>query len=383
MFDTVRSRIQTAIACALSRNHEVIVVCGEEGLPAGHDDSHFARDYGIKVVRCKELKYERNHPLSRMVGLIRFTHILSSRASEELRPGDTVLIDTDPSLLLLQVARLRKRKDFKMAVLVHDLFPENTIAAGFINRRNPLYKLAVSVFNRAYASADMLITIGKDMEQMLLRKIAGGARKPRIDIVTNWAFHTTDSALKYPESDKLTLMFAGTVGRLQGLEKIIPTFASAANPLLRLEIHGGGAKRLDVENEVKKFPDSLISLNPPYNKHEELDILANADLSLVSLIDGMYGLGVPSKTYTIMMCGRPILYIGDRGTEIWDLVEKEGIGFCFTPSDKAGLAHFLKGLTLDKRPMLQEMGERARNICIEHYTKEIVLERFCELFNEK
>lgn len=379
MFDTVRSRIQTAIARALSLKHEVTVVCGEEGLPAGHDDSCFESE-GIKVVRCKELSYERNRPLERFIGLIRFTRVLSHRAAAELTPGDTVLIDTDPSLLLLSVAWMKRRHKFKMAVLVHDLFPENTVAAGFMKKGNILYKIALKTFNMAYCKADRLIAIGTDMREMLLKKIEGAEVPPKVDVVTNWAFHTTPESLPYPSTDKVTLMFAGTVGRLQGLDSIVASFSKVKNPNVRLEIHGGGAKRIDVEKEAEKSPHSNISLNPPYDRDSELSILAKSDISLVSLVDGMYGLGVPSKTYTIMMCGRPILYVGERNTEIWHLVESEGIGFCFTPDDAAGLVDFLENLTPQNRPMLREMGRKAREVCLNRYTEKIVLDKFCKLF---
>lgn len=380
MFDTVRSRIQTAIACALSRTHEVIVVCGEEGLPAGHDDSHFFNTYGIRVVRCKYHGYERNRPWERFAGLMRFTKMLSERAAAELSAGDTVLIDTDPSLLLLAVARMKRRYNFRMAVLVHDLFPENTIAAGLLKKSNPFYRLALNVFNKAYRQADLLIAIGSDMKRVLQQKVSGRTEGPNVKVVTNWAFHTTEAPLSYPVSKKITLMFAGTVGRLQGLENIVASFGKVHNPHVRLEIHGGGAKRSEVEQEVARHPESDIDLNPPYDKDSELTILSKSDISLVSLVDGMFGLGVPSKTYTIMMSGRPILYIGERGSEVWEMVEKEGIGFCFTPDDEEGLVLFLESLTPEHKTLLQEMGRKARETCMRNYKEEIVLDKLCALF---
>lgn len=380
MFDTKRSGIRTAIACALAKHHDVTVISGREGLPPGHDDTRMGEEFGIKVIRCKDLKYERNKSINRLVGHLRFTNILCKRAVQEMHPGDTVLVLTDPITLVPAMARLKKKHDFRLAVLVHDVFPENSVAAGMISKRNPLYQLVLKLFNKAYAQADLIITIGSDMKELLEQKTRGLSRAPRIEVASNWAFHSVEAPLEYPESDRVTIKFAGTIGRLQGLPEFVELLESVHNPSVQFDIHGGGAKRATLETMIADFKDSTINLRPPYEGDDEMGILGSGDISLVSLVDGMYGLGVPSKTYTIMMAGRPILYIGERHTEIWNLIENEGIGFCFTPSDHEGIRHFLSTLTPDKKPMLRAMGEKAYNVCCERYTKEKVLQKYCELF---
>lgn len=48
-----------------------------------------------------------------------------------------------------------------------------------------------------------------------------------------------------------------------------------------------------------------------YSREEQNKILNYTDIALVTLSKGMYGLGVPSKTYNILAAGKPILFIGD------------------------------------------------------------------------
>ena len=91
-------------------------------------------------------------------------------------------------------------------------------------------------------------------------------------------------------------------------------------------------------------------------------MLSACDIAVVTLQDGMYGLGVPSKTYNILAAGRPILFFGPSNSEIELLVREKGVGYCQWPDkwDKHELA---------------EMGVRARKLAIDEYSKEAILNK--------
>lgn len=84
---------------------------------------------------------------------------------------------------------------------------------------------------------------------------------------------------------------------------------------------------------------------------------------MVTLQDGMYGLGVPSKTYNILASGRPIMFLGPKDSEIDLLVKEEGVGYCGWP-DKWDMGE------------LMAMGKKARKIAERDYAKDIVLNKF-------
>ena len=96
---------------------------------------------------------------------------------------------------------------------------------------------------------------------------------------------------------------------------------------------------------------------------------------------GMYGLGVPSKSCNILAAGKPILYIGERNTEIWRLIEENGNGVCCEPNDREGLIKYLRDLSLEKRGSLREMGKSCRQLAEEKFSKEAILNRFLEVIN--
>ena len=122
-----------------------------------------------------------------------------------------------------------------------------------------------------------------------------------------------------------------------------------------------------------------VSFHGPYFRSEQQKVLNACDIALVRLVEGMYGLGVPSKTYNILAAGKPVLYIGERNTEIWRMIEENGNGVCFEPHDKEGLLAFLRGLSLESRVKLREMGKISRKLAEGKYSKQAILDKFVDV----
>jgi colanic acid biosynthesis glycosyl transferase WcaI len=68
---------------------------------------------------------------------------------------------------------------------------------------------------------------------------------------------------------------------------------------------------------------------------------------------------VPSKTYSILAAGRPILAAIDPGTEVPRIVAASGGGLCVPPDDLAAFQLALDGMAGDVQ-RCQEMGNAGR-----------------------
>src|SRR5262249_38492650 len=89
---------------------------------------------------------------------------------------------------------------------------------------------------------------------------------------------------------------------------------------------GGGAKRkwLEREQAEKRLPNVTLLDRQP---RERLNSLLNAcDIALISVVDGMRGVSVPSRITNIMAAGKPVLAMTDPASEIALIIEEEGVG---------------------------------------------------------
>lgn len=356
--ETSTSYILGEIANTLAKKYCVGVICGPEIYDKRKkldDNTRFHLDESIVVKRAQGSNFDKNTIIGKTLSFILMSHSLMSIVRKYVRNGDKVLMVTNPAPLVLQMSRLKKSIDFELNILVHDVFPENTVPAGL---RLPMYGFIKRMFDKAYAKADQLIVLGRDMQEVLMKKVEKGSKpkgnSPRISVIENWADIENIKPQPMPEG-KIILEYAGNIGRVQGLDNIINNLPSD----VEFHIYGTGS----MENTLKRMNHPRVFFHGPYFRSQQNEILAACHIALVTLQDGMYGLGVPSKTYNILASGRPILFFGPKNSEIDRLVRESDIGYCEWPEKW-------------NKYELIEKGNKARELAEKYYSKDIILEKF-------
>ena len=137
------------------------------------------------------------------------------------------------------------------------------------------------------------------------------------------------SKYKAQFKDKIIFQYAGNMGRVQGLLDLLKIIGQINNDQLAFYFVGEGAVKEEMINYVNSFKISNVYFGNAYSRDEQISVLNQADCAFVSLAQGMYGLGVPSKTYNILAAGKPILYIGEENSEINLLVKENNIIYSF------------------------------------------------------
>lgn len=374
--ETSTAYILGEVSNALAEKYDVKVICGPEIYDKRKklDTQHrFVLHPGIEVFRVSSLDVDKN----KVIGKIRSVFSASLNISKEVRrrvsKNDKVLLVTNPFPLIVLMGRLKRKIGFELNILVHDIFPENAKPA---NVRVPFKWGVKKLFDRAYACADLLIALGRDMKLVLKNKVKAYKHQPDICIIENWADIENIKLVQREEDGRIVIEYAGNIGRGQGLKSFIDNFVEANNNSLQFDLYGTGAVEDNLKREVHDKGIKNISFNGPYFRSEQNRVLNSCDLALVTLAEGLYGLGVPSKSYNIMAAGKAILFIGHPESEIALLVKEERIGFVYSPEDKSGIQAFLASLTTSSIKELCEMGARARTIAEEMYSKEFILEKF-------
>lgn len=352
------SYILGEIANAMVEKYQVKVICGPEIYDKRKkldENNKFKLDASIEVFRAKGADLDKNTKKGKALSFLLMTKRLYALAKKNIVKEDKVLMVTNPAPLVLPMSRLKKSRGFEWHVLVHDIFPENTVPAGL---KIPMYNLVKSLFDKAYRSADQLIALGRDMRQVLEEKVKNGSKReeglPKIVIIENWADLKAITPQPMPEG-RIILEYAGNIGRVQGLDKVIDNLPDK----VELHIYGTGA----MEDTLKKKNHPRVFFHGPYFRSQQNEILAACHIAIVTLQEGMYGLGVPSKTYNILASGRPVLYFGPKNSEIDLLVRENGIGFCGWP-EKWDMEE------------LETMGHKARALAEREYSKHTILNTF-------
>lgn len=384
--ESATAHILTKIAGELAREFELLVLTG----PASYEGRahHNAAKPPIadnSIVRAWAPELSKNKLLGRLARFLVLTIGLGWKTLLKSRRTDTVFAVTNPAPLLVALAMIRKIRRFRLVFLVHDVFPENAVAAGIIRRDHFLYPLIRGVFDWAYGSADAVITIGRDMSEVIARKIPASA--DRITLIENWADHPLVERIPRKQSmipsmglsDRIVIQYAGNIGRAQGLLEFVDLVSAAQNDVVRYVFRGSGALSTAL-NEATQGRQSFI-LAGAYARAEQSQVLGACDIALVILGPDMYGLGVPSKTYNILAAGKPVLFLGPKDSEIYRLVKSHDIGWAFDWSEADKLIELINQWSIHDLRAIEERGDNARRLAETAYTEAGQLARFSTFFH--
>jgi colanic acid biosynthesis glycosyl transferase WcaI len=180
---------------------------------------------------------------------------------------------------------------------------------------------------------------------------------------------------------KTVVMYAGNVGFSQSLDLVLDAarYFETSRPDVVFVINGGGSARLDLEREAANLSNLRFIDMQPIERLPE--VLAAGDLHVVPLRAGLAWSSVPSKLYSILAAGRPIVASVDAGTEVERTIERAGAGIAVPPDSPAEFRAALAEL-LDDRERSERMGASGRLFVERWASPAAVAESYENLFAE-
>lgn len=342
---------------------------------------------GVDIYRVINSKVEKNHLIKRVLGLFSSSISLCKLAKKLIKKDDEVVILTNPAFLMLFMPRVRRKTSCRYHILVHDIFPENLVSIGGFNEKSFIFRYLKKIFDIAYSAADSCISIGCDMTEVIKSKTNNS--KPIVQI-TNWADISDVSLMNKKETrlydeykeklqENIIFMFAGNLGKAQGIDNLIEAISLISSSKAAFVFVGAGAKA----NDVQRFSltDNKVVYAGFRNRSEQNDFLNVCDVGIVTLADGMFGLGVPSKSYNLMATGKPILYVGQYNSEIACCITKYDIGWIVEPNDPMALKEMVDEI-ISHPEDISKKGQNALRVANEVFAKTVVLEQFNQYFEK-
>ena len=112
------------------------------------------------------------------------------------------------------------------------------------------------------------------------------------------------------------------------------------------------------------------------------EIIAFSDIQFIFMEPEIAAQGFPSKVYTIMACGKPLIICSPENTPIVNLLSPIGCAKIFTnvsPKEKAEeISDWLEYVTKSE---LTQMGKRGLELIRDNYSKEVVTQKYVNLID--
>lgn len=351
------------------RRHEVTFVAGRPSYdcPTKAPWRPFQRRIyeGIALEIVGSTAFDRRRSLGRLLNYVSFIFFATIRSLTKSRP-DVVVVGTDPPLAILTAFVAARGRP--VVYSLQDLHPEVALMAGWI-RPGTTARLWDYVHRVALKRAALIVCLGQAMQRRIVDK---GVTPGRVVVIANGAHPAAGSPL--PEvvreirNSKFVIVHAGNIGHAGAWSTIIGA-ARLLGPDASFVFVGDGVL-------ASELVSNGLTVSPFRPQHHFASVMAAGDMQLVTTAAGMEGFVVPSKIYTILAHGRPVLAVVPLESDVAHLVAEWQCGIVADPNDPADVARKIDWAK-NHPEKLQAMSSRAK-VASSQFRRSTCMTKFAE-----
>jgi colanic acid biosynthesis glycosyl transferase WcaI len=339
---------------------------------------------GVQVIRVPLPSLDRSKISLRLFQFITF-QIQAVRYGRSL-DYDVMLTHTPSLEVWLPFAALGVWQKVPVVYSVHDVYPEAGVKMGIFTNR-----LLVSAVDRlekyCLKNAARIRILSSSFEEPLIQK---GVDPSKVKLIYDWV--DTDViqpqpkdnsfAQRYGLCDHFIMLYTGNLGYLQGLQSVLETARLLSDePDLRFVFVGDGAARDELVETCRRDGLTHVTFIDYQSQERMPEVLASADVSLVSLKTGIAFEALPSKTFSILASGRPLIASLDPGSDAWDLVERSNGGLCVPPESPRKLSEAILKLK-QNRALSEEFSSNGRSYVLKNHSPQSAAASFEDLLQQ-
>ena len=269
---------------------------------------------------------------------------------------DGVLAVSPPLTLGLTGWAIARARGGAFVFNVQDVYPDVAAELGVL-KEGRLLSATRRLERFCYDRADAVTVLSEELQDNVRDKTT---QPDKVKVIPNFvdtvaiapSEHENAYRREFGLETKVVVMYAGNVGLSQSLDIVIEAAGALSHEKdLLFVINGQGAGRHELEKRARGLTNvRFVDMQPTERLPE---VLAAADIHLVPLKRGLARSSVPSKTYSILAAGRPLIASVDRGSEVARLVERAEAGIAVPPEDA-------EALTKAIRSLIEAPADRAR-----------------------
>lgn len=331
---------------------------------------------GVRIERLPTWVPPSGRALHRIVGEVLFFLRAAPRLwRRRLEPGEAV-VSFCPSVLAVLAASLARGG--RHVAIVHDI--QSGLARSLALAKSGLVtKLLRAVERYCLNRADQIVVLSDEM-RAVLRSM--GVKRP-IAVVPIWVDTSRLTPLPRPAGLAPTVLYSGNFGRKQGLDQVLDCAEILLKELPQavVVLRGGGSTEPELRRDVAARGLANVRFEPLLPADRLGEGLAAADLLLVPQEPSASDFAVPSKIYTIMAAGRPMVATAVEGSPLWKLAQACGGIVCVPPRDARAFAQAVLALMRDPERRAR-LGAVARRYAVEEVDRDRVLTDLARLLRD-
>ena len=341
----------------------------------------------IEIRRLNYLQLPKSSKIGRIISY--FAFILAIIFNWRLLlQTKCVVVYSDPPIMPF-IATLNK-KLFKVDFIFvsYDIFPDIPIATKHISEKSIVCKVMKKNNDFMDKNVNKIVALSNDMKDYILRS-RKYISEDKIVVIPNWSNLNNIEFSKKIQNDaikelraqfEIIILYSGNMGIAQDMNTILDVAKYMKNNEDVLFVFAGNGQKVNqIKAEIQtlsnvRFYDYLIG-------QDYIDMLRIADVHVISLVEGIAGMAVPSKTYSYMSIGRPLIAILPEETDIAQDIKDYKLGCVLNSNDVDKFVNYINYLLKDKNEIVQ-IGNRVLEVFNNNYTREISTTKYYEVITE-
>lgn len=369
--------------CLANEGFSVGALCG---YPKEYNDTKkvTAREKkdGVSIHRLRYLQLSRQSKLGRLVNYFSFTLSVLLHICE-IKDYKSIIVYSNPPILPIAAILANRLFKTKIVFVSYDVYPEVAYVSGSLKEGSAVSSVMRRINQSLFRRAEAVVALTDEMREYLLNH-RSELSADRVVTISNWAHEATAdsksvarSELGYTDEDFVVAYF-GNIGICQDETALIQAMEQLADHKnIKFLIAGHGNKMPSVRQAAERLPNVRICdfLTGTAFEHA----VAASSCGIVSLEQGLTGMCAPSKYYSYLQGGLPILAVAEQSSYLSKDVLYSEIGLCSDVGNGVQLTQNILQLYRDPE-LCKKMSDNAVRLYTEKYAKGIGLNKYAALF---
>ncbi len=332
----------------------------------------------LVVERVKVPKFDKN----KIFGKLLLYCLFSMRMKRVLREKKILLYSAPltPFLVPYKVMKLSMRSMKPFLFILEDLVPDAWVRRKRFSEKHPFIKLLKKQTKALLSDSRKVIVIGRDMMDYVKRVYS--VPQERLVFIPNWA-SSTDIPVLTGDGETFEVLYGGNLGEAQKLEVLIEAtrLLRIKNIDVQMSFFGDGMRKEHLQEVAHKYDLDNVRFMDYVPEDRFRELTAKASVLVVSLREESKGMSVPSKLYTYLSSGKPILAIVPSGSEIDLAIKEDGFGISVPGETAEAVANAIIRLKED-REFAEQAGENALRAFRTKYNESVAIEKYYSVVTE-
>ncbi len=376
--------LRTIVEHLAANGHETTVLTAQ---PAYNDVRQPSQPWretvgGVAVRRVRLLPERKSWRAVRAVNFAWFLLRAVIHAAF-MKRYDLIIANSHPPVLMGCALRLiRALRGTPYIYHCQDLHPEAAVIGGFLNRGR-LYKRLLRWDTATCIAARRVMVLSQDMADTL---VARGVPAERISIINNPPLAVDANArpiLPPPldgRADTVRFLFAGNLGRFQGLERLVAAARLVAGRVpFQLIFMGEGSAKRELVALAGELVGRRIVFVPQQSVETAHAAMRVCDYGVVSLLADVYRFAYPSKSMMYWSAGCPVLALVESQSELAQTIEQHDLGYVAETRSVSGIAETILKAVIERGRWTPERRRQIANTCDALYGLERMLSAWDEV----